>query len=109
MDGSSAPSANLAELLVTTARSEHGFVPLRVEGTLPSSLVGALYRTGPGAFEAGGTRVSHIFEGDGAISAVRFGRGRAEGAYRFVQSEGRKHELEENKALYGFALPWHRH
>ena len=108
MDGSSAPSAELAELLVTTAKSEHGFVPLRVEGVLPPSLVGTLYRTGPGAFEAGGTRVSHIFEGDGAISSVRFGQGGAEGAYRFIQSEGRKHELEENKALYGFALPWHR-
>src|SRR4051812_8636557 len=66
---------------------EHGFEPLRVEGQLPAALSGALYRTGPALFSSYGTRYGHWFDGDGAVSAVRFADGRAEGAVKLVQTE----------------------
>jgi hypothetical protein len=31
---------------------EHGFEPLRVEGTIPADLVGTLYRVGPSLFSS---------------------------------------------------------
>lgn len=108
MDGSTLPTKNVEDLLVQSVRSEHGFTPLRVEGTLPPSLTGTLYRTGPALFEVFGKRVSHIFEADGGISATRFSGGRAEGAYRIIESEGRRRELRTKRMEYGFAAPWHK-
>ena len=61
---------------------EHGFEPLELEGTLPAELRGTLYRNGPGQFGQFGTRYSHPFEGDGAITAIRIENGRALGASR---------------------------
>ena len=63
---------------------EHGFEPLAVEGTLPSALEGTLYRNGPAIFELFGRRYLHPFEGDGAITAVRFAGGRVAGACRIT-------------------------
>jgi all-trans-8'-apo-beta-carotenal 15,15'-oxygenase len=81
---------------------EHGFRPLRVEGRLPEGLVGTLYRTGPALFSAQGRPYQHWFDGDGAVSAVRFEGGTgAQGAVRLVQSEGLKQEREAGRALYG--------
>ena len=84
---------------------EHGFEPLRVEGEIPRELAGTLYRTGPGLFGSFGRRYDHLFEGDGAISAVRFGEARAEGALRVVQSAGLAAERAAGRALYGSAVP----
>src|SRR5258705_5036439 len=58
---------------------EHGFEALRLEGELPAELTGTLYRTGPALFSSHGDRYQHWFDGDGAVSAVRFAGGRAEG------------------------------
>ena len=84
---------------------EHGFEPLRVEGDLPRELAGTLYRTGPGLFGSFGRRYDHLFEGDGAISGVRFGDGHAEGAHRVVQSAGLAEERAAGRPLYGSAAP----
>ena len=48
---------------------EHGFEPLVIEGKLPAGLRGTLYRNGPGQFGIGGTRYTHPFEADGAVTA----------------------------------------
>jgi all-trans-8'-apo-beta-carotenal 15,15'-oxygenase len=84
---------------------EHDFEPLRVEGALPRELAGTLYRTGPGLFGSFGRRYDHLFEGDGAISGVRFAGGRAEGAHRVVQSAGLAEERAAGRPLYGSAVP----
>ncbi|HJQ35691.1 MAG TPA: carotenoid oxygenase family protein [Thermoanaerobaculia bacterium] len=52
---------------------EHGFEPLRVEGRVPDSLRGTLYRCGPARFGIGGEPYLHWFDADGAVTAVRFG------------------------------------
>jgi all-trans-8'-apo-beta-carotenal 15,15'-oxygenase len=80
---------------------EHGFEPLRVDGTLPADLVGTLYRVGPALFSSFGKPYGHWFDGDGAVSAVRFANGRALGAAKLVQSEGLVKERRARRQLYG--------
>jgi all-trans-8'-apo-beta-carotenal 15,15'-oxygenase len=87
---------------------EHGFEPLVVEGTLPGELRGTLYRNGPGQFGQFGTRYSHPFESDGAVTAVRIENGRALGASKLTRSTGLVEERAAGKLLYGSSAPWHR-
>lgn len=90
--------------LYCEAPRAHGFEPLRVEGKLPEELAGALYRVGPGLFGSFGRRYHHLFEGDGAISAVRFGGGLAAGAYRVIESAGLRAERAAGRPLFGSAV-----
>ncbi|HEY1549238.1 MAG TPA: carotenoid oxygenase family protein [Kofleriaceae bacterium] len=87
---------------------EHGFEPLRVEGTLPAALRGTLYRNGPGQFGQHGQLYSHPFEGDGAVTAVRIADGKALGASIITPSEGLLRERAAGKILYGSRTPWPR-
>lgn len=80
---------------------EHGFEPLRTEGALPRELAGTMFRNGPGLFSVFGHRYRHWFDGDGLVSAVRFGDGRAEGAVRLVQSRGLEEERRRGRAYFG--------
>lgn len=90
-------------------RRAHGFEALEVTGTLPDDLIGTLVRVGPGLFERFGGRVSHPFEADGVVSAVRFeGRGGATGAAAVIESEGFREEQAAGRRLYGPGAPWHR-
>ncbi|BAC90715.1 carotenoid oxygenase family protein [Gloeobacter violaceus] len=89
--------------------------PLAVlEGSLPVGLRGSLYRNGPGRLERGGVRVGHWFDGDGAILAVHFGGGEAQGVYRYVQTAGLQAEERAGRYLYpnyGMSAPgaiWER-
>jgi all-trans-8'-apo-beta-carotenal 15,15'-oxygenase len=87
---------------------EHGFEPLRVEGELPSELCGTLYRAGPALTRRFGRPYGHVFEGDGAICAVRLAGGTAAGAHRLVRSEGYLREERAGRALYQTAASWPR-
>jgi all-trans-8'-apo-beta-carotenal 15,15'-oxygenase len=87
---------------------EHGFEPLSIEGKLPASLRGTLYRNGPGLFGSAGTRYSHPFEADGAVTAIRLEGGRATGASRVHQTRGLVEERAARKLLYGLSAPWWR-
>jgi all-trans-8'-apo-beta-carotenal 15,15'-oxygenase len=89
------------------ARS-HGFEALRIEGRLPSSLFGTLYRVGPGVFESFGRRYQHLFEGDGAVTAIRIAGGEAQGATRVLDTDALLEERSAGRALYGFRAPWWR-
>ena len=87
---------------------EHGFEPLTVEGTLPAELRGTLYRNGPGQFGQFGRRYTHPFEGDGAVTAVRFADGRALGAAKLTATTGLADERAAGRILYGTGVPWLR-
>ncbi|MFT3694152.1 MAG: carotenoid oxygenase family protein [Kofleriaceae bacterium] len=87
---------------------EHGFEPLRIEGTLPPALRGTLYRNGPGQFGQFGHHYSHPFEGDGAVTAVRIADGKAQGASQITQTRGLVEERAAGKLLYGTTAPWTR-
>ncbi len=88
---------------------QHGFEPLTIEGRVPVGLRGTLYRTGPSLFSTFGRRYGHWFDGDGAVSAVRFdGGGAAAGAVRVVQSRGLLEEQRRRAphyAAYGTRAP----
>jgi all-trans-8'-apo-beta-carotenal 15,15'-oxygenase len=56
-------------------------------------------------FGSFGRRYDHLFEGDGAVTSVRFAGGRAEGAHRVVQSAGLVEERAAKRPLYGSAAP----
>lgn len=88
--------------------STYGFTPMEVEGQLPSSLNGTLFRNGPGSAERFGHVYEHIFHGDGAISAVRFEGGQAEGAVRYVETPAYLEEEAQGRLLYGDGVSWLR-
>ncbi|MEO8249495.1 MAG: carotenoid oxygenase family protein [Burkholderiales bacterium] len=79
---------------------EHGFEPLELEGELPPDLRGTLYLNGPGLFSLFGRPYRHWFDGDGAITAIRFKGGHAEGAVRLVETRQLAHERRAGRALY---------
>ncbi len=87
---------------------EHGFEPLRVEGTLPANLRGTLYRNGPGQLGQFGRRYRHAFEADGAVTAIRIEGGRAAGASLVTPSAGLVAERAAQRLLYGLSAPWPR-
>jgi len=79
---------------------EHDFEPLRIEGALPTELAGTLVRTGPSLLACAGRPYRHWFDGDGAVSAVRFADGRASGALRVVETPGLVEERRAGRPLY---------
>src|SRR5215210_6342661 len=79
---------------------EHGFEPLRVEGTLPEGLRGVLYRCGPARFSIGGEPYLHWFDADGAVTAVRFDGKRVDAAVRTVATRWLRREQAANRQLY---------
>src|SRR5262245_61994751 len=83
----------------TDLTAEHGFEPMRVDGALPEGLAGTLYRNGPALFSSFGARYRHWFDGDGALAAVRFGGGRADGAARIITTRGLAEERRRGRAL----------
>ncbi|MGZ5968169.1 MAG: carotenoid oxygenase family protein [Polyangiales bacterium] len=97
----SMPAAPAWRLGFSDLPREHGFEPLRVEGTLPADLEGTLYRNGPGRFGVGKERYRHWFDGDGAVTAVRIGHVRAFGATRMVQTREYLEEQRAGRRLYG--------
>lgn len=79
---------------------EHGFEPLRVEGTVPADLHGTLFRCGPALTSCAGHPYRHTFDGDGAVTAVRFAGGAAHGAVRVVDTPGLVEERAAGRALH---------
>jgi beta,beta-carotene 9',10'-dioxygenase len=60
---------------------------LKVEGTLPAWLAGALLRTGPAKFEAGTQSYRHWFDGLAMLHRFGFGDGAVTYTNRFIQSK----------------------
>ena len=58
-----------------------------IEGQIPKDLRGSLYRDGPARFERAGQKVTHWFDGDGAILGVHFNQGEASAVYKYVKTE----------------------
>ncbi len=102
------PSELFHQLWSRDLAREHAFEPLEVEGTIPPSLRGTLFRNGPGQFGQFGRRYSHPFEADGATTAIRLAHGAAEGASKIHDTAGLARERAAGKQLYGLALPWHK-
>jgi all-trans-8'-apo-beta-carotenal 15,15'-oxygenase len=95
------PAAKLWSAAIANPPPEFAATPLTVlSGHLPTDLRGTLYRNGPARFERGGTRVSHWFDGDGAVLRVHFDGNTAIATYRFVRSAGFVDEEAADQSLY---------
>ena len=75
---------------------------LRMTGTLPKWLAGAVVRNGPGRFTTAKQNCSHLFDGmallsrfevDGATNSVKW-------ASRYLRSQAYKYQVENNDLLY---------
>lgn len=86
---------------MTDVSREHGFEPLRVEGTIPEGLKGTLYRNGPGLLSLFGRPYQHWFDGDGVVAAARFADGGARGAVRLLETAGLAEERRRQRAYFG--------
>lgn len=85
---------------MTYTRRAQAFGPVELPvlaGAVPEDLAGTLYRNGPGQLVG----VGHWFDGDGAILAVHFARGRARATYRFVETEGYVQETKTGRQVLG--------
>jgi all-trans-8'-apo-beta-carotenal 15,15'-oxygenase len=83
------------------ACSTYTVEPSQIEGTLPTDLVGTLYRVGPGNFERNGVRYAHALDGDGFVAAFNFeGDGNVQYTGRFVETEYFRAEQEQDQILY---------
>jgi len=71
-----------------------------VEGALPASLRGVLYRNGPGRMEAGGVRYQHPFDGDGLVLRFAFDGRRVRYRNRFVRTRELMEEALAGRMLY---------
>ena len=71
-----------------------------VEGTVPPTLRGTLFRNGPGRLHVHGMPLTHPFDGDGMVSRFSFREGRIRYRNRYVQTEEVRAEARAGRALY---------
>jgi all-trans-8'-apo-beta-carotenal 15,15'-oxygenase len=71
-----------------------------VEGELPGTLRGTYYLNGPGRFRRGDLRYDHWLDGDGMITALRFGQDRVDLTCRWVRGDKWRAEEEAGRALF---------
>ncbi len=87
--------------LLENIHREHNFEEMEIQGTIPAGLRGTLYRNGVGVVSWGGQRVGHLFEADGALTALRLGDQRATAAARIIESPGWCAERDAGHRLAG--------
>lgn len=80
--------------------TEYSYPIEGIEGEIPTTLMGTLFRNGPGRLELNGTRFHHPFDGDGMVCAITFRNGTAHFRNRFVRTEGFVAESAAGKILY---------
>ena len=85
----------------TFGRESIGPTAATLEGRWPESLVGALYRNGPGWFDRAGVRYQHWFDGDGLVQAWHIGGGRVTHSARMVGT----HKFLQEQRSGKFELP----
>jgi carotenoid cleavage dioxygenase-like enzyme len=74
---------------------------ITVEGQIPRALRGTLFRNGPARFARGQSHLSHWFDGDGMVQALRFEDGRASHQGRLVHTPKATQEAAAGHFLYG--------
>ena len=89
--------------MLGTSQTDQPLTELRIEGKLPQSLSGTLYRNGPGLFERDDYRKASVLDGDGYVQAVSIDGGKATHQARFVRT---KKYLDEEKAGKYLGATW---
>ncbi|MBY4574940.1 dioxygenase [Gordonia paraffinivorans] len=78
------------------------YVVDEIEGRVPESLRGVLYRIGPGRFEVGGHPMTHIFDGDGMVSRLEISPDRIHYRNRYVRTKAFRRANETQSPPKGF-------
>lgn len=86
-------------LLGVSLTGEHDYLA-EIEGDIPTSLAGTLYRNGPGLFERNGYRKQHILDGDGMIQAIDLINGKARYRNHFVRTPKYLREQAAGRFLF---------
>lgn len=102
MTTSTAPTYETAlRLGLTSQREQLVLDDLPVRGEMPAWLTGSMVRTGPAAFEVGGTPVRHWFDGTAKLHRFTIGGDGVSYACRFL--EGRTYKATEEKGEMVFS------
>lgn len=91
---------NLAYLANRTAGAEGAWELTKIEGKVPNTLNGTLFRVAPGQKETFGVKLRHLFDGDAFISRYSFREGRISLTARFLDTPQRLEELSVKRMLY---------
>lgn len=57
----------------TSQFDEYEYYVTEIEGEVPATLRGTLFRNGPGRFERGEQKYEHMLDGDGYVQSFSFG------------------------------------
>ncbi|MFZ5781261.1 MAG: carotenoid oxygenase family protein [Pseudomonadota bacterium] len=71
-----------------------------IEGAVPHTLRGTLFRNGPGRNDLGGQWFPHWFDGDGMISAIRFDDQGVHYRNRYVETQNYRGETAAGHIVY---------
>ncbi|MEO9329029.1 carotenoid oxygenase family protein [Gordonia aurantiaca] len=81
---------------------EFDYVVDEIDGRVPDSLRGVLYRIGPGRFEVGGHPMTHIFDGDGMVSRFDLSSEGIHYRNRYVRTRAFRRSNETQRPPKGF-------
>ena len=83
------------------ASGEGLWTNLKVEGKVPKSLNGNLFRTAPGQSSNYGVKLKHLFDGDAYATNWHFSNGKVSLKGRYIPTPGRLKEKKAGKMLFG--------
>lgn len=94
--------------LIDPATGHADYIIEEIEGTVPSDLVGTLYRNGPGLFGKGEERVQHVLDADALVYSISFPPIDQDGdnqrtfrfRSRFIETQAFREEREQDRFLY---------
>ena len=79
---------------------EHDYRVDEIDGQVPATLRGTLFRNGSGRNELGGQWFPHWFDGDGMISAIRFDDQGIHFRNRYVATENYRDETKAQRIVH---------
>ncbi|MGB5734221.1 MAG: carotenoid oxygenase family protein, partial [Thiohalocapsa sp.] len=100
MDISSSDMLRVLGENARTVEKEYSDQPLAIDGSLPPTIDGVLFRNGPGRFERGGQRYAHPFDGDGHITRFDITARGVRYSNRFVRTREFVAEERAGRMLY---------
>lgn len=83
-----------------TLTEEHSYHVEEIDGAVPASLRGTVFRNGPSRNDLGGKWFPHWFDGDGMISAIRFADDGIHYRNRFVATESYRDETKAQRIVH---------
>ncbi|MEI7871897.1 MAG: carotenoid oxygenase family protein [Alphaproteobacteria bacterium] len=83
-----------------TLPGEHDYRVDEVDGSVPATLRGTLFRNGSGRNDLGGQWFAHWFDGDGMISKIRFDEAGIHYRNRYVATDNYRDETKSGRIVH---------